>query len=87
MARERSRSPRLVSLRPFACYPIAGVNNGRVEDGPSGYWNDGTNGTWPDWAGIEWSAPVTLDHIVATIPIARPGYPAGERTLERSRVQ
>jgi hypothetical protein len=68
-------------------YPVTGVNNGTVEDGPSGYWNDGTNGVWPDWVGIEWDAPVTLDHIVATIPIARPGFPVGERTLERARVQ
>jgi hypothetical protein len=75
------------SVHSSGTYPVTGVNNDIVEDGPGGYWNDGTNGTWPDWVGIEWDAPVTLDHIVATIPIARPGFPVGERTLERTRVQ
>ncbi len=75
------------SVHSSGTYPVTGVNNGTVEDGPSGYWNDGTNGLFPDWVAIEWDAPVTLDHIVATIPIARPGFPVGERTLERARVQ
>ncbi len=76
------------SVHSSGSYPISAINNGRRESGTSqGYWNDDTNGVWPDWAQLEWEAPVTLDRIVARIPLARSGFPVGEITLRRTRIQ
>lgn len=80
--------PTASSVHTSGSYPISAINNGRRESGTSqGYWNDDTNGTWPDWAQLEWEAPVTLDRIVARIPLARTGFPVGEITLRRTRIQ
>lgn len=76
------------SVHASGLYPVAGVNNGRRESGTSqGYWNDGTNGSWPDWVQIAWATPQTIDRVVARIPLAQSGFPLGEITLERTRIQ
>lgn len=69
-------------------YPLSGVTNGERESGATrGYWNDNTNGTWPDWVQAEWARAIEIDRIVARIPLAQRGFPLGEITLRRTRIQ
>lgn len=76
------------SVHSSGSYPVSGVNNGERESGASqGYWNDDTNGTWPDWVQVAWAEPVTVNRLVARIPLARPDFPVGEITLRRTRIQ
>ena len=76
------------SVHSSGLYPVSGVNNGRRESGDSkGYWNDNTNGVWPDWVQIDYGTPQTVSRIVARIPLARRGFPLGEITLRRTRIQ
>ena len=76
------------SVHGSGAYPVAGINNGQRESGTSmGYWNDDTNGVWPDWAQVAWTRTVTINRLTVRIPLARSGFPLGEITLRRSRIQ
>ncbi|ADB48519.1 hypothetical protein [Conexibacter woesei] len=76
------------STHSSGLYPVTGVNNGQVESGATkGYWNDDTNGVWPDWVQVAWAQPLTINRVVARIPLAQAGFPTGEITLRRTRIQ
>ena len=76
------------SVHSTGWYPATGVNNDQVESGVTkGYWNDDTNGVWPDWVQVEWRAPLTINRVAARIPLAQSGFPVGEITLRRTRIQ
>jgi hypothetical protein len=76
------------SVHSSGDYPASGVNNGQVESGATrGYWNDNTNGSWPDWVQVAWDQPQTINRVVARIPLAQTGFPHGEITLRRTRIQ
>jgi hypothetical protein len=69
-------------------YYASVLNDGLQVGGAGvGYWNDATQSVWPDWAAIEWDTPQTINRIAARIPIGTPGFPIGDRTLRRVRVQ
>lgn len=78
------------STHASGLYPASGINNGVLESGASkGYWNDDTNGIWPDWVAVGFLQPLPqrVTRIVAKIPTIQPGFPVGETTLRRTRVQ
>ena len=76
------------STHSSGSYPVRGIANGVLESGASqGYWNDNTNGVWPDWVAIGWRGPRTISRVVVKIPTIQPGFPSGETTLGRVRVQ
>jgi hypothetical protein len=76
------------STHSSGLYPARGLNNGVLESGASqGYWNDDTNGVWPDWAAIGLVQARPISRIVAKVPTIQAGFPIGETTLARARVQ
>lgn len=76
------------STHSSGLYPLSGLTDGYLSSGATqGYWNDDTNGVWPDWVQTAWARPITVDRIVARIPLARTGFPIGEITLRRTRIQ
>jgi hypothetical protein len=76
------------STHSSGLYPLSGVTNGQRESGATkGYWNDDTNGVWPDWVQAAWTRPIEVNRIVARIPLAETGFPLGEITMRRTRIQ
>lgn len=77
-----------VSSQHSGATPWHAINNGEVDGGMGwGFWVDGTPYSWPDWAQVEWTTPQLITRLVVRIPIGRIDFPAGERTLRRTRIQ
>ncbi|MDW5598466.1 hypothetical protein VSS74_29165 [Conexibacter stalactiti] len=87
-AQESDALPYASSVHSSGLYPVRGVVNGVLESGATrGYWNDNTNGVWPDYVGVTWRHVRRISRIVVKIPLVQPGFPVGETTLRRTRIQ